>query len=143
MVRRQSTVVRHRRPSLTATIDRRSPSLIATVDRWPVALTVVDRWRLDELKDDTSDGTVAAEKSSTRLRVQYEVQRVQKKAIQGTVAVQGSERKSILEADVAQCDWWIKNITAAMKNDQNTLRSRFLIGWSLGLTKIPPTPFGL
>nr|GEZ37279.1 reverse transcriptase domain-containing protein [Tanacetum cinerariifolium] len=43
------------------------------------------------------------QKFSTRFRVQYEVQRVQKKA------VQGSEIQSVLEADVAQCDWWIKN----------------------------------
>nr|GFC98381.1 hypothetical protein [Tanacetum cinerariifolium] len=83
--------------------------------------------------------------SSTRFRKavrgskkQYEVQ---KKAVRGSEkAVQGSEIQSILEGDVAQCDWWIKNITAAMKNDQNTLRSRSLIGWSPGLTKMPSAP---
>nr|GFC44337.1 hypothetical protein [Tanacetum cinerariifolium] len=42
-------------------------------------------------------------------------------AVEGSVrgsekSVRGSEKKSILEADVAQCDWWIKNITAA--NDE-------------------------
>nr|GFC26125.1 hypothetical protein [Tanacetum cinerariifolium] len=42
-------------------------------------------------------------------------------AVEGSVrgsekSVQGSGKKSILEADVAQCDWWIKNITAA--NDE-------------------------
>nr|GEX91198.1 reverse transcriptase domain-containing protein [Tanacetum cinerariifolium] len=42
---RQSTVVRHRRPSLTATVDRWSAALTATVDRWSAALTVVDRHR--------------------------------------------------------------------------------------------------
>nr|GEV93564.1 hypothetical protein [Tanacetum cinerariifolium] len=31
-------------------------------------------------------------------------------------SVQGLEKRSILEADVAQCDWWIKNNTAA--NDE-------------------------
>nr|GFA36088.1 hypothetical protein [Tanacetum cinerariifolium] len=96
-----------------------------TVDRWS---GVGQRWssgsqrwwRLGEWEDDTSDGTVAAAEKSVR--------------------VQGSEKKSILEGDVAQCNWWIKNISAAMKNDQNTLRSRSLIGWSLGLTKMPPAP---
>nr|GEY11968.1 hypothetical protein [Tanacetum cinerariifolium] len=50
------------------------------------------------------------------------------------------KKKSILEGDVAQCDWWIKNIPVAMENDQNTLRSGPLIGWSNELTKMPPTP---
>nr|GEX51868.1 hypothetical protein [Tanacetum cinerariifolium] len=101
-------------------------------------------------------GTVAAAEGSVRgsiqgseksVRGQYEVQggqknqyEVQKKAVRGTVAVRGSKKKSILEGDVAQCDWWIKNISAAMKNDQNTLRSRSLIGWSIELTKMPPAP---
>nr|GEW55258.1 reverse transcriptase domain-containing protein [Tanacetum cinerariifolium] len=86
-------------------------------------------------------GTVAA--AETQYEGSVRGSEGSEKAVQGTVAVQGSERKSILKADVAQCDWWIKNITAAMKNDKNTLRSRPLIGWSLGLTKMPPTPLGL
>nr|GFB79086.1 hypothetical protein [Tanacetum cinerariifolium] len=49
--------------------------------------------------------------SSTRFctRVQYKVQMVQKNKYK-------VQKKSILEADVGQCDWWIKNITAA--NDE-------------------------
>nr|GFB55751.1 hypothetical protein [Tanacetum cinerariifolium] len=63
-------------------------------------------WRLDELKDDTSSWYCSSSRRVST-RVQYKDQRVQKKA------VQGSEKKSFLEADVAQCDWWMKNITAA------------------------------
>nr|GFB45729.1 hypothetical protein [Tanacetum cinerariifolium] len=108
-------------------------------------------WRLGEWEDDTSDGTVAAaEKISTRYKVSTRFREV-KIAVRGSEkgstrfrkSVQGSEKKSILEGDVAQGDWWIKNISAAMKNDQNTLRSGLLIGWSIELTKMPPTPLGL
>nr|GFB32418.1 hypothetical protein [Tanacetum cinerariifolium] len=53
-------------------------------------------------------GTVAAVEGSVQ---------GSKKSVRGSEkSVQGSEKKSILEADVAQCDWRIKNITTA--NDE-------------------------
>nr|GEX21954.1 RNA-directed DNA polymerase, eukaryota [Tanacetum cinerariifolium] len=81
----------------------RHPEWFTTVDQWSAALTVVDghdRWRLDELEDDTSSWYC---RSSRRV---------------STGSVRGSEiqyrfrKNSILEAEVAQDDWWIKNITA-------------------------------
>nr|GEX21939.1 hypothetical protein [Tanacetum cinerariifolium] len=54
------------------------------------------RWWLDELKDDTSSWYCSSNrKISTRFRVQYKVQMVQKNQYK-------FKRKSILEADVAQ-----------------------------------------
>nr|GEW65780.1 hypothetical protein [Tanacetum cinerariifolium] len=71
-------------------------------------------------------GTVAAAEIQYEVRnsvrdsespeIQYEIQKVQKFSTRFRNSVQGSEKKSILEADVAQCDWWIKNLTAA--NDE-------------------------
>nr|GFC78458.1 hypothetical protein [Tanacetum cinerariifolium] len=69
-------------------------------------------WRLGEWEDDTSDGTVAAaEKISTRYKVSTRFREV-RIAVRGSKkgstrfrkSVQGSEKKSILEGDVAQCD---------------------------------------
>nr|GFC30065.1 hypothetical protein [Tanacetum cinerariifolium] len=94
VVQRQSTVVRHRRPSLTTTIDLRSPLWSAAVDRWS---TTVDQWSGIIDRGGWTNGRMTRHRrycsSSTRFG-----------------------NKSILEADVAQGDWWIKNITAA--NDE-------------------------
>nr|GFB73734.1 hypothetical protein [Tanacetum cinerariifolium] len=42
-------------------------------------------------------------------RVQKSSTRFRKKAVRGSEKVQGSKIQSILEAEVAQDDWWIKN----------------------------------
>nr|GFB34072.1 hypothetical protein [Tanacetum cinerariifolium] len=93
MVQRQSMVVRHRRPSLTPTVDRRSPPLTGgpvMVNDGPAAV------------NGAAEKSVRGSGFSTRFSSEK--------------SVQGSEKKSILEADVAQCNWWIKNNTAA--NDE-------------------------
>nr|GEU88003.1 hypothetical protein [Tanacetum cinerariifolium] len=66
------------------------------------------RWRLDELEDDTSSWYCSkVQKVSTRFRN----------------SVQGSRfrKKSILEVEVAQDDWWIKHITAKLLKDLKEL----------------------
>nr|GFA50178.1 hypothetical protein [Tanacetum cinerariifolium] len=89
----------------------------------------VQRWRLDELEDDTSSWYCSSSRRvSTRWRLDEleddtsswycsSSRRVSTGSVRGLEkSVQGSEKKSILEADVAQDDWWIKKITAA--NDE-------------------------
>nr|GEZ81756.1 hypothetical protein [Tanacetum cinerariifolium] len=49
-------------------------------------------------------GTVAAAEGSVRGSVQGS-----EKSVRGQKNQYKDQKKSILEADVAQCDWWIKN----------------------------------
>nr|GEZ37521.1 hypothetical protein [Tanacetum cinerariifolium] len=62
-------------------------------------------WRLDKWEDDTSSGYCS---SSRRVSTRFST-RFRKISKRSEKSVQGLEIQSILEADVAQCDWWIKN----------------------------------